>query len=98
VLREAASDGEGLHDGDIAEEHGDGHGIHMPSPSYYPLVASLGLPVLAYGMIYKTWYVAALGALGLVASLYGWALEPQTEPTEPTEPDQPMAELEPATP
>ena len=35
---------------------------------------------------------ASLGALGLVASLYGWALEPQTEPEEgghEPHPDQP---------
>jgi cytochrome c oxidase subunit 1 len=102
VLRELApgepADGEAAGDAEVSGEHGGGHGIHMPSPSYYPLVASLGLPVIAYGLIYKTWYVAALGALGIVASLYGWALEPQTEPTEPEEPEQPMAELEPATP
>ncbi|MGH7424954.1 MAG: cytochrome c oxidase subunit I, partial [Candidatus Methylomirabilales bacterium] len=28
-----------------------GHAIHMPSPSYWPLVAALGLPILAFGVL-----------------------------------------------
>ncbi len=32
------------HDGHDAEGGGHGHGIHMPSPSYFPLVAALGHP------------------------------------------------------
>ena len=36
------------------DEHGehDGHDIHMPSPSYFPLIAALGLPIMALGFIY----------------------------------------------
>src|SRR5437764_1221642 len=78
--------------------------IHMPTPSYYPLFASIGLPIIAYGLMYKTWYVALIGALVTLASVYGWALEPATEPEEPEEiteagpePEpEPEAELEPA--
>jgi cytochrome c oxidase subunit 1 len=66
------------------------HGIHLPSPSFYPLVASLGLPVIAYGMIYSAYYVAVIGAVILLAGLYAWAMEPSTEPgghhDEPHEP------------
>jgi cytochrome c oxidase subunit 1 len=54
--------------------------IHMPSPSYFPLLASLGLAPLAYGMIYKSWVVVAIAALWLLGSLYAWALEPATAP------------------
>ena len=78
----------------------------MPSPSYYPLLAAIGLPIIAYGLLYKTWYVAVIGALITLASVYGWALEPATEPEEPAEVDEvepepepepePDAELEPA--
>jgi len=66
-----------------AEGHGGhgGHGIHLPSPSYYPVVASLGLFVLGYGLIFS-WWLAALGAVVLLAGLYGWALEPSVEPSE----------------
>jgi cytochrome c oxidase subunit 1 len=58
------------------------HGIHLPSPSFYPLVASLGLPVVAYGMIYSAYYVAVIGALILLSGLYAWAMEPSAEPDD----------------
>jgi cytochrome c oxidase subunit 1 len=63
-------------------EHEAGHGIHMPSPSYFPLVASLGLPLLGYGVIYfnstgKLLLVA--GALVTLLGLFGWVLEPGAE-------------------
>jgi cytochrome c oxidase subunit I len=58
------------------EAHGEtGHGIHLPSPSYWPLVASLGLPIVAYGILYSWWLVGA-GALITLIGFYGWALEP----------------------
>jgi len=58
--------------------HGGGHAIHMPSPSYYPLVASLGLLFFGYGLIFS-WWLAGAGAVVLLAGLYGWALEPSAE-------------------
>jgi cytochrome c oxidase subunit 1 len=57
------------------EHHGD---IHMPSPSYFPLLAALGLPVIAFGLIYHIPLVA-VGAAMLLIGVYGWALEPATE-------------------
>jgi len=57
---------------------GGGHSIHMPSPSYFPLVAALGLPILCYGLIYSTVLVIE-GALTLLVGLYGWAVEPSAE-------------------
>jgi len=78
--------------------------IHMPTPSYYPLLVAIGLPIIAYGLMYKSWFVALIGGLVTIASVYGWALEPATEPEEPPElaelppepePD-PEAELEPS--
>jgi cytochrome c oxidase subunit I len=55
-------------------------GVHLPSPSYFPMIASLGLPIMAYGMIYRTYAVVALGALTLIGALYAWGLEPSTAP------------------
>src|SRR5439155_8739719 len=69
----------------------DPHSLHMRSPSYCPLVAALGLPIIAYGLIYS-WALGLLGVVVLFAGLYGWGLEPQTEPEEPgghVDPDQP---------
>jgi cytochrome c oxidase subunit 1 len=59
-------------------EAGDHHGIHMPSPSYYPLIAALGLPLIAFGLMYDAALVAA-GALVLLVGIYSWALEPASE-------------------
>jgi cytochrome c oxidase subunit 1 len=63
----------------VAEEaHGDGHGIHLPSPSFMPLIAAFGLPIIGFGFIYDFALVAA-GAAILLFGLYAWALEPATE-------------------
>src|SRR5207249_851818 len=34
----------------------DAHSIHMPSPSYWPLIFALGLPILGYGFVFKNWW------------------------------------------
>ena len=61
-------------------EDGDdgGHAIHLPGPSYYPLIAALGLPVLGYGLIFGVGYVVA-GLVIMLAGLFGWVLEPSAE-------------------
>jgi len=61
------------------EHHGDGHGIHLPSPSYWPFVAALGPVIMAFGFIYDFALVPA-GAVILLIGIYAWALEPATEP------------------
>ncbi|MEX1255232.1 MAG: cytochrome c oxidase subunit I [Dehalococcoidia bacterium] len=63
------------------EHASDGHGIHMPSPSVFPLIAAIGFPLLAFGFIYD-YALVAVGAVFLLFGLYGWALEPATEEGE----------------
>jgi cytochrome c oxidase subunit 1 len=58
--------------------HGDGHGIHLPSPSFMPLIAALGFPVIATGLIYD-YALVPVGAVLVIVGIYGWALEPATE-------------------
>jgi cytochrome c oxidase subunit 1 len=70
---EGVSDVHGHGDG-----HGGSHGIHMPSPSYYPVIAALGLPILCYGLLYSSILVID-GALTLLVGLFGWATEPSAE-------------------
>ena len=60
------------------QSHVGGHGIHLPGPSYYPLVAALGLPLVGYGVLYG-WWLSIVGAVVLLAGLYGWAMEPGAE-------------------
>jgi cytochrome c oxidase subunit 1 len=55
--------------------HGTAHAIHLPSPSYWPFVAALGMPMMAYGVIYS-WWLVGLGAAVALVGFYGWALEP----------------------
>jgi cytochrome c oxidase subunit 1 len=60
------------------DAHGGGHGIHLPSPSYFPILTSLGLPLVGYGLIYGV-YVSIIGAVVILGGLFGWALEPDAE-------------------
>jgi cytochrome c oxidase subunit 1 len=64
-----------------AAEHGDGegHGIHMPSPSYFPFVLALGLPILGYGAVFKNFWFVPFGAIVVLFGMYAWAIEPATE-------------------
>ena len=61
------------------EEHLD---IHMPSPSYYPLIVALGIFSLAVTLLLYQAFAPlgfAAGALGIVLLLwgaYGWVFEP----------------------
>jgi hypothetical protein len=50
----------------------------MPSPSYFPLIAALGLPILCYGLLYSV-LLAVDGALTVLVGLFGWAVEPAAE-------------------
>jgi cytochrome c oxidase subunit 1 len=60
------------------EDEHSGHDIHMPSPSYFPLLAAIGFPIVATGLIYD-YALVAVGALIVIVGIYGWALEPATE-------------------
>ena len=60
------------------QAEGGGHGIHMPSPSFFPLIAAIGLPIIATGLIYDA-AIVAVGVAVLVVGVYGWALEPASE-------------------
>ena len=60
---------------DPGHEAVGGHAIHLPSPSFWPLVAAIGLPVLSYGILYS-WYLVGAGAFIVLVGFMGWALEP----------------------
>jgi cytochrome c oxidase subunit 1 len=57
-------------------EEDAGHGIHLPGPSYFPVVAALGIPVAAYGVVYYQPVAIAAGLLVAILGLFGWVLEP----------------------
>ncbi|MDE0845215.1 MAG: cytochrome c oxidase subunit I [Actinomycetota bacterium] len=65
-------------DGNAIAQLGDQH-PHLPSPSYWPIVLASGLPLIALGLIYTLW-LTGIGLFVLVAAIYGWSLEPHTDP------------------
>ncbi len=78
---ETRDDGSSVKVATVAEaaQKGDAVGVHLPSPSYWPLVLALGLPFIGYGLIFSLWFL--LPGLGLVlVSIYGWILEPPDDP------------------
>ena len=56
------------------EANADKH-IHMPSPSYWPIILALGLPIMAYGVIY-TRLLAVVGGVVILFAMWAWSLEP----------------------
>ncbi|MDZ7734416.1 MAG: cytochrome c oxidase subunit 4 [Acidimicrobiia bacterium] len=56
--------------------------VHLPSPSYWPLVIAVGFPIVGYGVIYNLWLCLIGGAL-LLAGIFGWAFEPADDPDAP---------------
>jgi cytochrome c oxidase subunit I len=66
------------------------HHIHMPSPSYWPLLLAFSLPIVGYGVIYNR-LIGVVGALILILAAFGWALEPSVADEsdyDPTPPDE----------
>jgi cytochrome c oxidase subunit 1 len=57
------------------------HSIHLPQPSYWPIVVSIGLLIGGYGLIYSVAVAAIGGAIALVAT-YAWSFEPVNDPDE----------------
>jgi heme/copper-type cytochrome/quinol oxidase subunit 1 len=56
--------------------------IHMPSPSFWPLLCALGLSIMATGLLLADSFgpvtipiFAILGLLLLIGSIYGWSFE-----------------------
>ncbi len=56
------------------EAKGDKH-IHLPSPSYWPVILAFALPVMGYGVIYNRLLIVVGGFIVLLAA-FAWALEP----------------------
>jgi len=81
---------------EIEEANAEAH-IHLPSPSYWPIILAFGILVISYGVIYSTLLLAAGAAIAVLA-LFGWALEPPTADDSEFEPPssdggQPSKEL-----
>jgi cytochrome c oxidase subunit 1 len=62
-------------------QKGDATDVHLPSPSYYPIVLAFGLPWITWGLIYNLWF-CAFGSIFVIAGIYGWVMEPSTDPSD----------------
>ena len=58
-------------------DHEGEHHIHMPSPSYMPLIAAFGMLITAYAVIFWKPGVA-VGLLITTLGFFGWVFEPGT--------------------
>jgi cytochrome c oxidase subunit I len=48
--------------------------IHLPSPSFWPIVLAFGLALIAVGVV-STIVVSIVGVIVLLVAIAGWTLE-----------------------
>jgi cytochrome c oxidase subunit 1 len=51
--------------------------IHLPKPSYWPIVLALSVLLIAAGVVFS-WILSLVGVISLLAALVGWTLENRT--------------------
>jgi cytochrome c oxidase subunit 1 len=67
---------------DAPQPHNEHPDIHMPDPSYFPLLAALGMPIMAWSLFSSgiaTVVMLAVGAVITFGALFAWAFEPSAE-------------------
>ena len=59
------------------EPKGPPEDLHLPSPSYYPILSAFGMFLLVMGLVYVPWglLVTGLGAVVTMWGLFGWSME-----------------------
>lgn len=57
------------------------HTIHLPQPSYWPALVSIGLLMGGYGLIFNVGLAVIGGAIATFA-VYAWSFEPVNEPND----------------
>ena len=62
-------------------------GVHMPGPSFRPILGAIGTAALMAGLVFGGWVLAA-GVLILVATLVGWLVDARAEYTKTEEADR----------
>ncbi len=60
-------------------QSGDRTDVHLPAPSYWPILLCVSFPLLGYGLIFNLGFAFVGGAITLFA-LYGLAMEPADDP------------------
>jgi plastocyanin len=62
-------------------------GVHLPGPTFQPVLASLGLFVLLAGLVFGGW-ILAVGVLALAVALLGWLRDARLEYVKTEEADR----------
>jgi plastocyanin len=62
-------------------------GVHMPGPSFRPLIASLGMALLFAGLVFGGW-ILVVGVIALVVGLLGWLADARKEYVKVEEADR----------
>ena len=57
------------------DEHAEPEHIHMPNPSYWPMVIAFGLFCMASGLIFGL-PISIIGVAVIFIGVNGWAFEP----------------------
>ncbi|MCU1373439.1 MAG: putative cytochrome c oxidase subunit I/subunit [Actinomycetia bacterium] len=63
----------------LSDPNFDASSVHLPSPSYWPIIVAAGLPLIAYGLIFTYW-LAGLGGVLVIGGIFGWGFEPSVDP------------------
>lgn len=61
-------------------------GVHMPGPSFRPILGAVGTTMLMLGLVFGGWLLAA-GVIALVATLVGWLVDARQEYVKTVEAD-----------
>ena len=61
-------------------------GVHMPGPSFRPVLGAIGMGMMMLGLVFGGWLLAA-GVIALVATLLGWMVDARQEFVKTVEAD-----------
>jgi plastocyanin len=68
-------------------ETGPPPGVHVPGPSFRPILGALGVALLFLGLVFGGWLLA-VGVLALVVTLIGWLFDARKEYVKTVEADR----------
>jgi plastocyanin len=68
-------------------ETGPPPGVHMPGPSYRPIMGALGTALLFLGLVFGGWLLA-VGVFALIVTLIGWLVDARKEYVKTVEADR----------
>ena len=62
-------------------------GVHMPGPSFRPIMGAIGVSLLMVGFVFGGWLLIA-GVIALIATLVGWLVDARKEYVRTVEADR----------